>query len=112
MVGPAMARHDARVSPGHHLSTVDGRLWPGGVHRGRRPAGAFLRLAQAPPPELRQREHDVLELLAEGNSTREIAQQLCYSERTIKNVVQDITTRLRVRNRTQAVAYAVRHGWI
>jgi DNA-binding NarL/FixJ family response regulator len=53
-----------------------------------------------------------LELLAEGNSTREIAQQLCYSERTIKNVVQDITTRLQVRNRTQAVAYAVRHGWI
>ncbi len=58
------------------------------------------------------RERDVLQLIAEGLSTREVAIRLAYSERTIKNVIQDLTLRLNVRNRTQAVAYAVRHGWI
>ena len=58
------------------------------------------------------RERDVLKLIAEGLSTREVAIRLAYSERTIKNVIQDLTLRLNVRNRTQAVAYAVRNGWI
>jgi DNA-binding NarL/FixJ family response regulator len=58
------------------------------------------------------RERDVLQLIAEGLSTREVAVRLAYSERTIKNVIQDLTLRLNVRNRTQAVAYAVRNGWI
>jgi DNA-binding NarL/FixJ family response regulator len=61
---------------------------------------------------LTARERDVLALVAEGLSTREVATRLAYSERTIKNVLQDLTTRLQLRNRTQAVAYAVRHGWI
>jgi DNA-binding NarL/FixJ family response regulator len=54
----------------------------------------------------------VLQLFADGLTTREVARQMCYSERTIKNVLQDLTIRLNVRNRTHAVAYAVRHGWI
>jgi DNA-binding NarL/FixJ family response regulator len=58
------------------------------------------------------RERDVLMLLADGFSTREVARRLCYSERTIKNIVQEFTSRLQLRNRTQAVAYAVRRGWI
>jgi DNA-binding NarL/FixJ family response regulator len=58
------------------------------------------------------RERDVLQLVAEGLSTREVAKRLAYSERTIKNVIQDLTLRLNVRNRTQAVAHAVRNGWI
>ena len=69
---------------------------------------------QLAPPEARvtRRERQVLALLAEGHSTREVAQRLAYSERTIKNVLQEFTTRLQLRNRTQAVAYAVRRGWI
>jgi DNA-binding NarL/FixJ family response regulator len=58
------------------------------------------------------RERDVLRLIADGMSTREIATRLAYSERTIKNVIQELTLRLNVRNRTQAVACAVRNGWI
>jgi len=58
------------------------------------------------------REHDVLQLIADGLSTREVATRLAYSERTIKNVLQHLTLRLNARNRTQAVACAVRNGWI
>ena len=61
---------------------------------------------------LADRERCVLQLFADGLTTREVARQMCYSERTIKNVLQDLTIRLNVRNRTHAVAYAVRHGWI
>jgi DNA-binding NarL/FixJ family response regulator len=58
------------------------------------------------------RELDVLRLLSEGWDTAEIAEKLAYSERTVKNVIHDITTRLQLRNRSHAVAYAVRQGLI
>lgn len=61
---------------------------------------------------LTERERDVLKLIADGLSTREVATKLSYSERTIKAVLQSLTIRLNLRNRTQAVAYAVRNGWI
>lgn len=61
---------------------------------------------------LTDREVDVLRLLAEGLDTAEVAGKLCYSERTVKNVVQDITRRHNLRNRTHAVAYALRQGLI
>lgn len=61
---------------------------------------------------LTARERDVLKLVAEGCETSEIAISLCYSERTIKNVLHDLTTRLQLRNRSHAVAYAVREGLI
>jgi len=59
---------------------------------------------------LEDRELAVLKLLADGLGTPEIAVQLCYSERTVKNIIHGVLTRLRLRNRTQAVAYAVRCG--
>jgi DNA-binding NarL/FixJ family response regulator len=59
---------------------------------------------------LETREVDVLGLLSEGLSTGEIAQRLNYSERTVKNIIHGLLTRLKLRNRTQAVAYAVRTG--
>ncbi|MDN5797530.1 MAG: response regulator transcription factor [Intrasporangium sp.] len=61
---------------------------------------------------LANREVEVLRLVADGYSTGEIASRLCYSERTVKNVLHDITTRLQVRNRPHAVAYAMREGLI
>lgn len=61
---------------------------------------------------LTDREVQVLKLVADGNNTAEIAQQLAYSERTIKNVIQDVITRFQLRNRSHAVAYAVRQGFI
>jgi DNA-binding NarL/FixJ family response regulator len=61
---------------------------------------------------LTDREQQVLSLIAEGLPTREVAQQLCYSERTVKNVLHDVVTKLNVRSRSQAVAHAVREGLI
>lgn len=61
---------------------------------------------------LKDREVEVLRLVAKGHTTTEIAQSLSYSERTIKNVIQDVTTRLNLRNRSHAVAWAMRHGLI
>jgi DNA-binding NarL/FixJ family response regulator len=57
-------------------------------------------------------ETQVLRLVADGFDTGEIALRMCYSERTVKNVLHDLTTRLQLRNRTHAVAYAVREGFI
>lgn len=61
---------------------------------------------------LTERERSVLALLADGSSTPEIGDQLGYSERTVKGVIHDITTRLHLRNRPHAVAYALRNGMI
>jgi DNA-binding NarL/FixJ family response regulator len=61
---------------------------------------------------LTPRETQVLRLVADGHDTSEIALQLSYSERTVKNELHDLTTRLQHRNRTHAVAYAVREGLI
>ncbi|PJE95366.1 helix-turn-helix transcriptional regulator [Streptomyces carminius] len=61
---------------------------------------------------LAPREVDVIRLVAEGLDTREIAGKLSYSERTVKNVLHGMTTRLQLRNRAHAVAYALREGYI
>lgn len=61
---------------------------------------------------LTEREIEVLRLVADGFDTAEIAVNLAYSERTIKNIIHDVTARLNLRNRSHAVAYAVRQGLI
>ncbi|WP_329219332.1 LuxR C-terminal-related transcriptional regulator [Streptomyces sp. NBC_01485] len=78
----------------------------GTMHRGAagRPGAPSLGLAP--------REVDVLRLVAEGLDTGEIASKLSYSERTVKNVMHGLTTRLHLRNRAHAVAYALREGYI
>ena len=72
----------------------------------------YTAVLPARPQTLRARELDVLALVADGLSTREVARTLAYSERTIKNILQDLTTRFGLRNRTQAVAWALRNGLI
>ncbi|MFE3766856.1 response regulator transcription factor [Streptomyces sp. NPDC059104] len=61
---------------------------------------------------LTSRETDVLRLVATGHGTQEIAQKLAYSERTVKNTLHDVTSRFHLRNRSHAVAYAIREGFI
>ena len=59
-----------------------------------------------------EREIEVLRLVAEGYDTAEVADELAYSERTVKNVLHDVTSRFNLRNRCHAVAYALRAGVI
>ncbi|GIE94795.1 response regulator transcription factor [Paractinoplanes rishiriensis] len=64
------------------------------------------------PQGLNPRERSVLRLLADGMDTRGIAEDLRFSERTVKNVVHDVLTKLNCRTRAQAVAVATREGVI
>jgi DNA-binding NarL/FixJ family response regulator len=52
----------------------------------------------------------VLRLLAKGATNREIAEQLCVSEGTVKNHVSSILSRLGLRDRLQAALFAHEHG--
>lgn len=64
------------------------------------------------PNGLSRRELEVLRRLAEGEDTQEIATALCFSERTVKNVVHDLLMKTNCRNRAHAVATATRQGLI
>jgi DNA-binding NarL/FixJ family response regulator len=61
---------------------------------------------------LSPRELQVLELVAAGRTNKEIALQLDISNQTVKNHVSSILRKLAVNDRTQAVVYAMRRGWI
>lgn len=65
----------------------------------------------ADPPELTARESQVLALLAEGRSNREVARALAVSEKTVKTHVSSILLKLGLADRTQAALYAVRQGY-
>ncbi|MDE3204227.1 MAG: response regulator transcription factor [Acidobacteriota bacterium] len=61
---------------------------------------------------LSTREAEVMRLVADGYDTGDIADQLAYSESTIKGVLAKVMSRLEARNRCHAVAVAVRQGLI
>lgn len=95
-----LARGDALLAP-----EITGRV-----------IAKFARPAAAPPAtagelkELTPREHEVLVLLAGGATNAEIAARLFLGEATVKTHVSRVLTKLRLRDRTQAVVYAYEHG--
>ncbi len=78
--------------------------------------GATLPIMPATPPEtfetptLTRRELEVLRLVADGLSNKEIATTLFITEGTVKNHVHNALEKLQLENRTQAAAYIVRQG--
>jgi two-component system, NarL family, response regulator LiaR len=62
--------------------------------------------------ELTEREMEVLRLLAQGQSNREIAYKLSIGEKTVKTHVSNILAKLNVSSRTQAALYAARTGLV
>lgn len=89
------------------------------VARGENPLASSLTkkmlsksLSPAPESLLSAREKEVLELVAEGFTNREIAQKLFISENTVKNHLRSILEKLQTKNRQQAVHYALKHGLV
>lgn len=75
----------------------------------------LMRQVSAPPPQtspthLTERELDVLRLIAQGQSNKEIATTLHLTEGTVKGYVSAILAKLGVADRTQAALHAVKHG--
>ncbi|MBE1461387.1 DNA-binding NarL/FixJ family response regulator [Kibdelosporangium phytohabitans] len=65
-----------------------------------------------PAATLTARDVDIMRMLADGLDTAQIAGELSYSVRTVKNLISSLMTRLDLRNRPQVVAYAIRTGAI
>jgi DNA-binding NarL/FixJ family response regulator len=83
------------------------------VHRGQYciPPAIAARLAQRmPQEELSARELGVLKLIVEGMSNKEIASTLAITESTVKNHVNSLLSKLKVKDRTQAATTALRRG--
>jgi DNA-binding NarL/FixJ family response regulator len=74
------------------------------------PHPASVPAAPAVLDDLRQREVEVLHLLAAGKSNREIADALCISLNTVATHVRNILIKTGTANRTEAAAYALRRG--
>jgi DNA-binding NarL/FixJ family response regulator len=74
------------------------------------PAIAARLVQRMPQDELSTREIEVLKLIVAGMSNKEIAFQLAITESTVKNHVNSILNKLRVKDRTQAATTALRRG--
>lgn len=61
-------------------------------------------------PLLTNREREVFELLVQDKTTKEIAQQLFISEKTVRNHISNVMQKLNVKGRSQAVVELVRLG--
>lgn len=106
-----------RPAPGNQIMAVLGRSTLTAEHllASIHAAAAGLRVTHAehpPPPRLAGRGLEVLALLATGADTKQIAEQLGYSDRTIKSVIRDVQLSLGAKNRVQAVAEGIRQGLI
>jgi DNA-binding NarL/FixJ family response regulator len=79
---------------------------------GFRPAPVAPLAGRDLPDGLTEREAEVLRLMANGRSNREIADQLYVAEATVKTHVNRIFAKTQSRDRAQATAYAHRHGLV
>jgi NarL family two-component system response regulator LiaR len=75
---------------------------------GTRPADAGRR--PSPPGDLTERELEVIRLVAQGRTNREIADEFVLSEKTVKTHVSHVLTKLELKDRTQLAIYAIRNG--
>jgi DNA-binding NarL/FixJ family response regulator len=72
----------------------------------------FVRKNEQPPKMLNLREVEILRLIAQGLTNREIGSQLHLSENTVKGYVKDVMAKLEVHNRIEAVLLAKERGLI
>lgn len=72
-------------------------------------AAAAREPAAGGKPQLTERETEILRLIGQGASNREIAERLCISEKTVKNHVSSLLHKLELDGRTQAAIFALRN---
>lgn len=78
--------------------------------------GEFRRMAQQPGPaadggeQLTERETEVLKMVAKGMSSKQVAERLVLSHRTVQNHVQNTLRKLRLHNRVELTRYAIEQG--
>ncbi|GMU40204.1 MAG: helix-turn-helix transcriptional regulator [Chloroflexota bacterium] len=75
-------------------------------------SGLQVNLVDTPATALSTRHTEVLRMLASGAATRQIAESLGYSERTIKHAVSEVLEELGAQTRAEAVALGIRRGLI
>jgi pimeloyl-ACP methyl ester carboxylesterase/DNA-binding CsgD family transcriptional regulator len=92
------------------IRTVGGFLGAGVPRGGGSRGGRALRLLSMRSDRLSSREQEVVGLVVEGNTNREIADALCLAEKTVENHIGRILTKLDLKSRTQLAAYAVERG--
>jgi DNA-binding NarL/FixJ family response regulator len=62
--------------------------------------------------DLTPRELEVLKLIASGLTNQQIAEELTLSEKTVKNHINNIFSKLHVNDRSQAILFAIREGLV
>jgi two-component system nitrate/nitrite response regulator NarL len=104
------------MEPEHWLAYLHSLIL-GDVEYPRKMAGTLLQQLRAggnvvePKPEiLTRREQEILGYLGRGLTNRELAEKLFIAENTVKNHIKNLLEKLRLHNRSQLVAYAVRNG--
>jgi NarL family two-component system response regulator LiaR len=99
----AVHRGEPRLHPDALRKVMEAAMGP--------PAGeARPPAAPSPPGDLTERELEVVVLVAEGLSNREIAESFVISEKTVKTHIGHILAKLGLKDRTQLAIYAIRHG--
>jgi NarL family two-component system response regulator LiaR len=99
----AVHRGEPRLHPDALRKVMEAAMGP--------PVGGARPPAASPPPgDLTERELEVVALVAQGLSNREIAESFVISEKTVKTHIGHILAKLELKDRTQLAIYAIRHG--
>jgi DNA-binding NarL/FixJ family response regulator len=91
---------------------VESPVWHADVLRETEARVAAGDLGEEPFNPLSPREMEILQYITRGMSNKEIARRLGISHQTVKNHVTSILRKFGVEDRTQAVVYALKRGWV
>jgi DNA-binding NarL/FixJ family response regulator len=109
---PAQAQARRAAAVALYRQHGAGERWVDGVLRAATRAGSAIPEGSTYPDGLSAREVEVLCLVAAGKSNREVAEQLVISVNTVFQHMRSILNKTGCANRTEAAAYALRHGLV
>jgi DNA-binding NarL/FixJ family response regulator len=106
----AAAAHQTLLDPTVHAQLMAAATGRGTAATQGPEAGGQAKPPATLPDDLTPREAEVLTLIAQGKSNREIAAELFVSEATVKTHINHVFSKIDARDRAQAVHYAYTHG--